>query len=270
MTSTMRFTATVLTLTTIIGGSPHAAAPAANPDAAQVDAIVRKLESSGALDAAIDRALDRYAKRKEQERQAEETRKQAELGKSARPLDLAQDHIRGSPTADVSLLEYSDFECPFCKSFHGTPKALVDRYGGRVNWALRNFPLAFHNPVARTEALAAECVARLAGNDAFWKFSDVLFANTKSNGDGLPPQQSVEKLAAGVGVKEPELAKCMSDPATGARVDQDIADGTAAGVTGTPTTVIRNNRTGVTRAIVGAQPADAVARAIDQVLGGNQ
>ena len=261
-----QFRFAVVFLAATAAASSQATDSAPEPDSAQMDAIVRKLESSGALDAAVERAIDRYVKRKEAARQAEEAQKQAELGKQARPVDVQRDHVRGSPTAEISLIEYSDFECPFCKRFHSTPKALLDRYGSRVNWVLRNFPLPFHDPAAHTEALAAECVARLADNATFWKYADALFANTKSNGGGLPREHSVDKLAAAVGVKSPDLTQCMADPAIASRVEPDLADGTAAGVTGTSTTVIRNAQTGASEAIVGALPMDALASAIDRLL----
>jgi len=263
----------IVALTVASTSSGADAADAANPDAAQTEAIIRTLESSGALDAAVDRAIERYVQRKEQARQAEEAQKQAELkdrAKRARPVDLKQDHIRGTPTAEVSLIEYTDYECPFCKSFHGTPKVLLDRYQGRVNWVMRNYPLPFHDPVARREAVASECVARLRGNDAYWQYSDAIFANTKSNGGGLPPEKSLERLAEAAGVKEAALAKCMNEEAAIKRVEQDIADATAVGVSGTPTTVVRNNRTGAAEAMVGALPAESLAQAIERVLGATQ
>ena len=246
------------------------ASGAGPPDAATIDAIIQKMEASGALDAAVDRAIDRYVKRKEAARQAEEAKKLTELAERARPVDPQKDHVRGAPTAEVSLIEYADFECPFCKRFHATPKALVARYAGRVNWVLRNFPLPFHDPAAHREAFAAECVARLAGNDAYWKYADALYANTKSNGSGLPPEHAVDKLAAGVGVKASALAKCMSSHATASRVERDLADGTSAGVSGTPTTIVRNNRSGASEALVGALPEAALVEAIDRALGGRK
>ncbi|MEO7499961.1 MAG: thioredoxin domain-containing protein [Casimicrobiaceae bacterium] len=262
----------ILVLTTAMAGVRAAdpAGAALEPDAALVDAIIRKMESGGALDAAVERAIDRYVQRKDQARRAEEGRQQAELkdrAKKARTVDVKLDHVRGKPSAEVSLIEYSDFECPFCKQFHGTPKALLERYGGRVNWVLRNFPLAFHDPAARGEALAAECVARLAGNDAFWTYADALFAHTQSNGAGLPADKSVEKLAEATGIKPGALTQCMSDAAAAERVDRDIADGTAAGVSGTPMTVVRNNRTGASEAVVGALPAERLVPVIDRMLG---
>ena len=188
------------------------------------------------------------------------------MAKAARAVDPKQDHIRGKPTAEVSLIEYTDFECPFCKQFHGTPKALLDRYGDRVNWVIRNYPLPFHDPAARKEALAAECVAQLGGNDAYWKYADALFANTRSNGGGLPDDKSVDKLAETAGVKGPALSTCMNDDKVIKRIEQDLADGNAAGVSGTPTTVVRNNKTGASEAVVGARPADGFVPAIERML----
>lgn len=235
---------------------------ASEPDAALVDALMRKMEASGALDAAVDRAIDRYVKRREAARQAGEK----EQAKLARPVDPEQDHVRGLPTAEVSLIEYSDFECPYCKRFHDTPKALLSRYAARVNWVFRNFPLSFHDPAATNEALASECVAQLGGNDAYWKYADALFANTRSNGAGLPSDKSTERLAEAVGIDNGRLAKCVSDDETRKRLERDMADGAAVGVTGTPTTVVRNNRTGASEAIVGALPADALVPVIDRML----
>ncbi len=243
-------------------------ATAAEPDAALVDAIVHKLESSGALDAAVERAQTRVGQRQQQAAQATEAQRQTQLqakAKSARPVDTKLDHIRGKASAEVSLIEYSDFECPFCKQFHATPKALLDHYQGRVNWVLRNFPLSFHNPAAQKEALAAECVAQVGGNEAYWKYADALFASTKSNGGGLPEDKSTDKLAGATGVSGAALAKCMNDDTVVKRVEQDIADGTAAGVSGTPTTVVRNNRTGASVAVVGATPAGGLEPAIERV-----
>jgi protein-disulfide isomerase len=239
---------------------------ATEPDAALVDAIINKMEQSGALDSAVDRAIGRYIKRREAGEEAKAQTELKERAKRARVVDVKRDHVRGNPQAGVTLIEYTDFECPFCKGFHATPKDLLDRYQGRLNWALRNFPLAFHDPAARKEALAGECVARLAGNDAYWKYADAVFASTRSNGNGLPEDKSVENLAESIGVKRPAMARCIKDATDVTRIEQDIADGKAAGVSGTPTTVVRNNRTGESEAVVGALSADALVPAIERML----
>lgn len=257
----------ILVAAAAIATAARAAGPTAasgEPDDARIDAIVRKLEQSGALDAAVERAIDRYVQRKQAERQSG----QSESAKRARPVDAQQDHIQGKAGAEVSLIEYTDFECPYCKRFHGTPGPLLARYSGRVNWVVRNYPLSFHNPAARQESLAAECVATLGGNDAYWKYADALFANTRSNGTGLPEGKSMESLAEALGVKGGALTACMNESggAAAQRVDRDIADGTATGVSGTPTTIVRNNRTGASEALVGALPADALVAAIERML----
>jgi len=83
------------------------------------------------------------------------------------------DHIRGDKKARIALIEYSDLECPFCKTFHPTAQKIVDDYKGKVMWVYRHFPLSFHAN-AQKEAEASECVSSLGGEDAFWKYIPML------------------------------------------------------------------------------------------------
>ncbi len=150
------------------------------------DAVIRELRESGALDREIDQGIERYvARQRAAAAQREENSADARAGK-VRPVSKTNDHIRGNPNAPVSLIEYSDFECPFCKRFHDTAKQIVQQYGGKVNWVYRHFPLDFHNPAAQREAEAAECAAELGGNEAFWRFTDLIYTRTLSNGKGVP------------------------------------------------------------------------------------
>lgn len=263
-------------LAAILAVAAHAAetAAAAAPDPALVDAIVRKLESEGVLDRAVERALTRVIERRQEaqrnaqaQQQAQQQAQAAERAKAARKVAAGRDHIRGNARAEVSLIEYSDFECPFCKRFHDTPAAVLERHGERVNWVYRHFPLAFHDPAARREAVASECAAKLGGNEAFWKYTDALFRNTRSNGQGLAEGKSELGLAAELGLKRDEFSRCLVDPAMAKRVDEDIADGNTIGITGTPATLVRNNRSGATAWVVGAQPLDALQAAVERVLG---
>ncbi len=132
------------------------------------EAVIKELRESGALDRAVDAGVIRFV---EQQRAEAEKREQSAAGGRAaamRTVAKDRDHIRGNPDAPVTLVEYSDFECPFCKRFHPTVKRIVDEYGGRVRWVYRHFPLDEIHPVkARREAAAAECAAELGGNDAF-------------------------------------------------------------------------------------------------------
>ena len=84
------------------------------------------------------------------------------------------DHYKGSLSAKITLIEYSDFECPFCERFHPTAQQAVDEYNGQVNWVYRHFPLAFHS-TAQKKAEGSECAAEQGGDKAFWAFADELF-----------------------------------------------------------------------------------------------
>lgn len=247
--------------------------PAAEPDPALVDAIVRKLEADGTLDGAVEKAIDRYVKRQRAAQQSAEAQQETQLraqAKAARPVSRTLDHIRGNPGAAVSIIEYSDFECPFCKRFHATPGELARQFGERVNWVYRHFPLDFHNPAARRAAIASECAAKLGGNEAFWKYTDAVFEHTLSNGKGLPAEHSEAAIAARLGLNGAAFAARMKDPAMAKRVDDDFADGAAVRISGTPTTLIRNNRTGATEVVVGARPAEFIAPIIEGMLGGKR
>ena len=102
-----------------------------------------------------------------------------------RPVSTDRDHIYGNPDAAISLIEYSDFECPFCKNFHATAKKLVDAYDGQVNWVYRHYPLDFHNPGAQSQAEASECANEIGGNDMFWLYTNAIYERTTSSEESL-------------------------------------------------------------------------------------
>ena len=88
------------------------------------------------------------------------------------PVD-ATDHVLGNPaTATINIIEYSDYECPYCKVFHATLNQIVTESAGNVSWVYRHWPI-HQNSMAKL--VAAECVAKIKGNNAFWKYSDLLF-----------------------------------------------------------------------------------------------
>ena len=93
----------------------------------------------------------------------------------------SSDHIRGNVNAQITIVEYSDLECPFCKVFHGTMKQAMAAYGDKVRWVYKHFPLDQLHPKADKEAEAAECAGELGGNDAFWAYIDKVFEATPSN-----------------------------------------------------------------------------------------
>ncbi len=231
-------------------------------------AIMKELRESDFLKQQIDIGIQNYVK-KQQEAQAaaraEEERAAAEKAKKVRRVTASRDHIYGNPNAPVSLIEYSDFECPFCKRFHPTAKQIIDTYGGKVNWVYRHFPLPMHNPGAQIEAEASECVNQLGGNEAFWKYADAVYARTQSNGNGFPPSQLVP-LAKEIGLNEKQFQECLSGRKYASRVQEDIDEGTQIGVSGTPANILLRNDTGEVIVKPGAQPIDDFKSAIDKLL----
>jgi protein-disulfide isomerase len=163
------------------------------------------------------------------------------------------------------LIEYSDFECPFCQRFHPTAKQIVDAYDGKVNWVYRHFPLAFHNPGAQKQAEASECANELGGNEAFWRYADAIYARTTSNGKGFPLKKLVP-LAKEVGLDEKKFQECLDTGRYTARVKEDFNEGAQIGITGTPGNVLLNNETGAVRLTPGAVPFAALKGQIDQLL----
>lgn len=86
-----------------------------------------------------------------------------------------KDHIKGNANAKITLVEFSDFQCPFCRRFHPTAQQALDAYQGNVRWVYKHFPLDSIHPEARPAAEASECVAEQKGSEGFWQFADILF-----------------------------------------------------------------------------------------------
>lgn len=249
----------------------HAATPKLSDT--EMDRLIQRMEDSGKLDAALERSIERRnqkqqeAKRKQQE---EQLAKQKALSTNVRKPDPARDHIRGKPDAEVSIIEFSDYECPYCKRFHGTPEEVVKRMDGRANLVWRHFPLEFHNPAAAVEAQAAECAALQGGSDAFWKFSDTLMERTLSNGKGMPvtvkDEHPLLSLVGEMKLNKDAFKTCMDEKRTQQRVQDDMADGINAGVEGTPGVILYHNKTGKTDFLPGAIPAEAIEAAVMKLL----
>jgi protein-disulfide isomerase len=240
-------------------------ASAANPQTAQRDAtdaalverikeaVIKELRESGTLDRAVDAGVERYVGR---ERAAEAQRERRETDSRAaalRPVSKSRDHIRGNPDAPVTLIEYSDFECPFCKSFHATVKKVVEESSGQVRWVYRHFPLDQIHPVkARKEAAASECAAELGGNKAFWKFADRFFEVTPSN-NKTDIDTVLPAIAREIGLDGAKFASCLASGRHDRRVEEDVQNATATGGRGTPWSLVVS-KSGKVYPLSGAQP----------------
>lgn len=181
------------------------------------------------------------------------------------------DYIRGNPNAPIMLVEYSDYDCPFCKQFHQTMNQIMDEYGvtGQVAWVYRQFPIAQLHPNAPKISEAALCVGEIAGNDAFWEFSDLIF-----NERGINEPTNMTKLAeyaVEVGASRDAYNNCLQSGRYTDEVNASVAEGIAAGIQGTPQSFLL---VGNQQAMIdGAQPYDVlkpiIQGLIDQLEGRN-
>jgi len=160
--------------------------------------------------------------------------------------------LRGDPQAPVMIVEFSEFQCPFCQKAQATIKELLAKYPGQVRLAFRDFPLRQVHPQAQMAAEASRC----SGDQGkFWEYHDLLFANpTKLDADSL------REHAHQLGLDESQFSSCLSGEKFKAKIDEDLQEGIRAGVTGAPGFFIN----GVF--ISGAQPFAVFEKVIEAEL----
>ncbi len=187
-------------------------------------------------------------------------------GQSAGPAKPVgkDDHVRGGKNPKVYLVEYSDFECPFCKRFHPTMQQALQEYGDKIAWVYRHYPLSFHANAPK-EAEATECANELGGSDKFWAYTDKIFERTTSNGTGFALDALVP-LAKEIGLNESKFKSCLDSGKYADHVNQDVTEGTSAGVSGTPTTFVVTADGKTLTSFPGAVPYEQIKPGIDQAL----
>lgn len=158
---------------------------------------------------------------------------------------------RGSAKAAVEVIEFSDFECPFCQRAHPTVEQVLETYGDKIKFVYRHYPLQNH-PNARPAAEASAC-AEVQGK--FWEYHDRLFANPTKLGAA-----DLKAHAAALGLDTARFNTCLDNHQQKPGVDADMAAAEAVGVTGTPAFFING------RSIEGAQPFESFKRVIDEEL----
>lgn len=148
---------------------------------------------------------------------------------NVRPV-TSEDHIRGPQNAKVTILEYSDLECPYCKVFHNSMIEVLKNYPQDVRWVYRHAPIASNHAKAFAEENASECAAE---QGKFWEFIDVIFANTPSN-DGLDLAK-LPQYAKDAGVADIDAFEaCVAADTYRPKVQADLDDAIQAGLRGTP------------------------------------
>jgi len=175
----------------------------------------------------------------------------------------AKDPVLGNPGAPVAIVEFSDFQCPYCSrfeqdTFSEIKKVYIDT--GKVQYISRHFPLPMH-PLARDAAIAARCAAK---QQAYWKMRDGLFSQQPRLGPDL-----YKELSASLQLDRDAFTGCLSDPSSAADVDADMAFGQSVGVRGTPSFFVGRVAKGQlvdAQPIRGAKPFPMFVRAIEPLL----
>ena len=157
----------------------------------------------------------------------------------------------GVSSAPITIVEFSDFQCPFCRAAESSLKQVREKYGDEIRLVYMDFPLGFH-PHAMDAARAARCAA---DQDKFWQFHDALFRDQKK----LDPD-NLRQTAANVGLDRNKFNACFTEDKHDAGIRQDMAEGNSLGVTGTPTFFING------RELVGAQPAPKFNEVINEEI----
>ncbi len=176
-------------------------------------------------------------------------------------IDLKGEHFKGKADAKVTIVEYSDFQCPFCSRGYATiENQVLKEYGDKVRFVYKHFPLAFH-PWAEPGAVAAECAGE-QNADGFWKIYSFLFEKQKEiTADNL--KAKVGEALAGAKIDKAKFDDCLDNKKTLPRVKAEMAEGQSVGITGTPAFIING------RLISGAQPFEAFKNIIDDELASN-
>lgn len=180
------------------------------------------------------------------------------------PAVTTDDHVTGAKDAVVTLVEYSDLQCPYCARFHSVMGQLMadPAYKGKIRWVYRHFPLSFH-PNALPAANAAECAGE---QGKFWEMADAIYSdNDTVNGSVTLTQADFDAYAKDIGLNMSKFDSCFVANKYQSVIDADRQGGGTAGISGTPATVILG-ADGNQTLIPGALPIDQVKAMVDAAL----
>ncbi len=181
-------------------------------------------------------------------------------------IDADDDAVLGDPDAPVTIIEFSDFQCPFCRKFWADAYPQIkEEYidTGKVKFVYRDFPLTSIHPMAEASAMAAECVQEAGGDEAYYEYQDKMYGEQMILDGGAVrstvsyTNDDLKKWAKDIGY---DIDDCLDDQKFKSEVQKDLQDGSAAGVRGTPAFFING------QLLSGAQPFSAFKQVIDAEL----
>jgi protein-disulfide isomerase len=183
-----------------------------------------------------------------------------EDSKAVFKVPVGSSPVRGEPNALVTIVEFSDFQCPFCGRVEPTLKAVRDKYGDKVRVVWKNEPLSFH-AAAEPAAQAALEVRAERGDRAFWDVHDRLFASQKDlMSGGSPDVDAIVKIAVDAGASAEKVRNAIATHAHKSEIDADQALADSVKATGTPHFFVNGRR------LVGAQPEEKFDAMVDEEM----
>jgi protein-disulfide isomerase len=202
----------------------------------------------------VEEGIDAYVKKQQEAAAAAQA-----PAAPTEPVEVSVDNdpMKGDKNAPITMIEFSEYQCPYCKRYvDQTLDQIKEKYidTGKVKYVFRDFPLGFHEH-AKNAAIAAECAREQGGDDTYWEYHDVLFKNS--------PNLAVDQLkqyAVDLGLNASKFSSCLDSEKYANEIDADIADGSAAGVRGTPAFFING------RLVSGAQPYENFETIIEEEL----
>jgi len=182
-------------------------------------------------------------------------------------ISLDDDPVKGNPDAPITIVEFSDFQCPFCAKFHSTTfPQLEANYidSGKVKFVYRDFPIQSIHPNAVPAAFAAECADE---QGMFWEYHDLVFENQKKwqGLSGPIMVDTFEQYALELGLNASDFNTCFESGKYADEVTKDLQDGASYGITGTPGFFVGNDELGYVK-IIGAQPYPVFERLIEDQI----
>ncbi len=168
------------------------------------------------------------------------------------PAISADEFVYGDINAPVQVIEYTDFQCPYCDRHHPNVMTLLEEFDGQLAYTIRQFPLTSIHPQAVPAATAALCAGE---QGKYFEYADMLFENQSAFTDGI-----YETWAAELGLDTTAFSTCFADDTIQDKIEADVASGSSAGVRGTPATFING------KLISGAVPYATLKAEVEEAL----
>lgn len=209
--------------------------------------------------ALVDDRLASLEKRKAQELLSS-LEAQFQLAQTSTPNNRL---IYGDLNARITLQEFADIECPYCRKMHAGIKQVVEHSQGVINWEFKHFPLSGHNPVAAIESQAVECIREAYDNRTAWIALERFMADTKGNGKGIG---DIEQYVRSFGLNGILIGNCLASDSHKEKINHNYEEGRNIGITATPAIRIQDNQTGKEYLLKGFKTPEQLLQAIQQIL----